>query len=131
MKKNYTPEFKAQVVREILREQKTMSEIASEYGIHPVQLSQWKKAALDNLAAVFVDERKVTKQQRLQEQEIDRLYARVGKLSTQLEWIKKNVHDSVESQARMKMLRLRSLRAPYYTGVDQISSADFVVVQTP
>lgn len=89
MKKTYTPEFKAQVVREILREQKTMSEIASEYGIHPVQLSQWKKAALDNLAAVFVDERKVTKQQRLQEQEIDRLYARVGKLSTQLEWIKK------------------------------------------
>jgi len=89
MKKNYTPEFKAQVVREILREQKTMSEIASECGIHPVQLSQWKKAALDNLAAVFVDERKVAKQQRLQEQEMDRLYARVGKLSTQLEWIKK------------------------------------------
>jgi len=89
MKKTYTPEFKAQVVREILREQKTMSEIASEYGIHPVQLSQWKKAALDNLAAVFVDERKVTKQRRLQEQEMDRLYARVGKLSTQLEWIKK------------------------------------------
>ncbi len=89
MKKTYTPEFKAQVVREILREQKTMAEIASEYGIHPVQLSQWKKAALDNLAAVFVDERKVTKQQRLQEQEVDRLYARVGKLSTQLEWIKK------------------------------------------
>ena len=89
MKKTYTPEFKAQVVREILREQKTMSEIASEYGIHPVQLSQWKKAALDNLAAVFVDERKVTKQRRLQEQEMDRLYARFGKLSTQLEWIKK------------------------------------------
>ncbi len=33
MKKTYTPEFKAQVVREILNEQKTMAEIASEYGI--------------------------------------------------------------------------------------------------
>ena len=89
MKKTYTPEFKAQVVREILSEQKTMAEIASEYGVHPVQLSQWKKAALENLAAVFVDDRKAAKQQRLQEQKKDQLYSQVGKLTTQLEWLKK------------------------------------------
>ena len=89
MKKTYTPEFKAQVVREILSEQKTMVEIASEYGVHPVQLSQWKKAALENLAAVFVDDRKAAKQQRLQEQKMDQLYSQVGKLTTQLEWLKK------------------------------------------
>lgn len=89
MKKTYTPEFKAQVVREILSEQKTMAEIASEYGVHPVQLSQWKKAALENLAAVFVDDRKAAKQQRLQEQKMDQLYSQVGKLTTQLEWLKK------------------------------------------
>ena len=91
MKKTYTPEFKAQVVREILSEQKTMAEIASEYGVHPVQLSQWKKAALENLAAVFVDDRKAAKQQRLQEQKMDQLYSQVGKLTTQLEWLKKKI----------------------------------------
>ena len=89
MKKTYTPEFKAQVVREILNEQKTMAEIASEYGIHPVQLSQWKKVAMENLASVFTDDRKVAKQKRQQEQKMEQLYSQVGKLTTQLEWIKK------------------------------------------
>jgi len=89
MKKQYTAEFKAQIVKEILKEEKTMAQIASEYGVHPVQLSQWKKIALDNLSAVFADERKAVKQQKAQEQKIDRLYSQVGKLSTQLEWIKK------------------------------------------
>src|SRR5579875_503261 len=89
MKKQYTPEFKARVVKEILREEKTMTQIASEYGVHPVQLSQWKKTALDNMSMLFVDERKAAKQQKEQEQKIERLYAEVGKLTTQLEWIKK------------------------------------------
>jgi transposase-like protein len=91
MKKQYSPEFKAQVVREILTEEKTMAQIAAEYGVHPVQLSQWKKTAMDNLASLFVDERKAAKQQKVQEQKIERLYAQVGKLTTQLEWIKKKI----------------------------------------
>lgn len=40
MKKQYTAEFKAQIVKEILKEEKTMMQIASEYGVPPVQLSQ-------------------------------------------------------------------------------------------
>lgn len=89
MKKQYTPEFKAQVVREILKEEKTMAQIAAEYEVHPVQLSQWKKTALENLANLFMDDRKAAKDQKVQEQKIERLYAQVGKLTTQLEWIKK------------------------------------------
>ncbi|GAB6274046.1 MAG: hypothetical protein STSR0004_09090 [Peptococcaceae bacterium] len=38
MKKNYTANFKAQVVLDILKEEKTITEIASEYGVHPTQL---------------------------------------------------------------------------------------------
>jgi transposase-like protein len=66
MKKQYTPEFKAQVVKEILKEEKTIAQIAAEYGVHPVQLSNWKKTALDNLANLFVDERKAAKHQKMQ-----------------------------------------------------------------
>jgi transposase-like protein len=89
MKKQYSPEFKAKVVQEVLKEEKTMAQIASEYEIHPVQLSLWKKTALENLASVFVDDRKAAKQQKVQEAQIERLYAQVGKLTTQLEWVKK------------------------------------------
>jgi len=89
MKKQYTPEFKAKVVQEILKEEKSMAQIASEYGVHPVQLSHWKKIALENMANLFVDERKAAKEQKAQEQKIERLYAKVGQLTTQLEWLKK------------------------------------------
>ncbi len=89
MKKQYTPEFKAKVAQEILKEEKTMAQIAAEYSVHPVQLSQWKKVALENMASLFVDERKAIKEQKTQEQKIERLYAKVGQLTTQLEWLKK------------------------------------------
>ena len=89
MKKQYTPEFKSKVVQEVLKEEKTMAQIAAEYGVHPVQLSQWKKVAVENMASLFVDERKAVKEQKVQEQKIERLYAKVGQLTTQLEWLKK------------------------------------------
>lgn len=89
MKKQYTPEFKSKVVQEILKEEKTMAQIAAEYGVHPVQLSHWKKVAVENMAILFVDERKALKEQKAQEQKIERLYAKVGQLTTQLEWLKK------------------------------------------
>lgn len=115
MKKQYTAEFKAQIVKEILKEEKTMTQIASEYGVHPVQLSQWKKIALDNLAAVFADERKAVKQQKAQEQKIDRLYSQVGKLSTQLEWIKKNLASTRSRNERLAMVEPENRKVPLRT----------------
>ncbi|MCJ7841947.1 transposase, partial [Lederbergia sp. NSJ-179] len=45
-RKRYTSEFKSQIVLEILKEEKTLSEIASDHGIHVNQLRQWKKAVI-------------------------------------------------------------------------------------
>ena len=42
MRKTYSPEFKAKVVRAVLREDKTLSQVAAEYEIHPNQVSQWR-----------------------------------------------------------------------------------------
>lgn len=52
-----------------------MAQIALEYDIHPVQLSKWKKIAIENIAYLFMDERKVIREQNSQEQKIERLYA--------------------------------------------------------
>ncbi|MBT4146035.1 MAG: transposase, partial [Gammaproteobacteria bacterium] len=43
-RKNHTAEFKARVGLEAIRSQKTINEIGQEYGVHPVQVGQWKKA---------------------------------------------------------------------------------------
>lgn len=53
MRKQHSPTFKAEVVTEVLKEEKTIAQIASEHGVHPVQISQWRTAALKGLPLVF------------------------------------------------------------------------------
>ena len=48
-RKIYDGNFKARVVLEVIRGQKTISEIASEYGVHSNQLINWKKKVIDKL----------------------------------------------------------------------------------
>jgi hypothetical protein len=53
MKTVYTPAFKAQVVLELLKEEKSLSQLANEYKIHPNVLREWRTAAVSNLASLF------------------------------------------------------------------------------
>ncbi|MCY0870822.1 MAG: hypothetical protein OWT27_09610 [Firmicutes bacterium] len=96
-----------------------MAQIAAEYSVHPVQLSQWKKAALENVASLFVDERKAIKEQKTQEQKIERLYAKVGQLTTQLEWLKKEWHRSGQGMSVCPWL---SGRAKWFRCARRLSS---------
>ena len=63
MKKQYTAKQKAQIVLEILKEEKSISQIASEHGIHPNQLYKLKAQALESLPRVFEDGSKTGKVQ--------------------------------------------------------------------
>jgi len=53
MGKHHSAQFKAQVVRAALREEKTLAPLATEYGVHPTQISTWKTTALQELPQVF------------------------------------------------------------------------------
>lgn len=89
-RKRYTDEFKTQVVLEMLKEEKTMNEIASAHGIHVNQLRQWKKAVIEQLPKAFSNEdKKLDKMQADYETQIEDLYAEIGRLTTQLSWLKK------------------------------------------
>lgn len=97
MRKEYTPEMKAQLVLEILKEEKSISELASEYNIHPNQLGRWKREALDNFHQLFRDGRKDTKKMKNEyETKINDLYSEVGRLMTQLNWLKKKSGIKIE-----------------------------------
>jgi transposase len=90
MKKHYTAEQKAKIVLEILKEERTIAQIASEHSIHPNQLYKWKALAIEKLSDIFEDERKNEQAQQAEhERELQELYAEIGKLSTQLNWLKK------------------------------------------
>jgi putative transposase len=89
-RRKFTPEEKAHIVLEILKEEKSVSQLASEHGIHANVLNRWKSEAVQNLAQLFVDDRKgITKMKKDYEQKIDALYAEVGRLTSQLSWLKK------------------------------------------
>ena len=53
MRKHYTPIFKAQVVRELLKEEKTLAQVAAEHGIHPSQLIKWRATVLHGMPSLF------------------------------------------------------------------------------
>jgi transposase len=89
-RRKFAPEEKAHLVLEILKEERSVSQLASEHGIHTNVLNRWKTEAIQNLSQLFVDDRKgITKMKQDYEQQIDELYAEVGKLTTQLSWLKK------------------------------------------
>ena len=100
IRKSYTVEFKIKVVREILREEKTLAQIASEYGIHTNVIARWRDQALAALPGAFNDQKaagQATKEAAW-EQEREELYAEIGKLSTQLAWMKKKGGHLFESR---------------------------------
>ena len=90
MRKRYTAKMKAQIVLEMLKEEKTVTQIAAEYGIHPNQLHRWKAQVVEGLPGLLENDRKTEKaQQANYERQLQELYAEIGKLSTQLAWLKK------------------------------------------
>jgi len=88
-RKSYSKEFKARVALDAIKGQKTVSELASEYGIHTNQIGQWKKNLLDGAAELFARGRDHGAE--AHEAERDRLYQQIGKLQVEVEWLKKTV----------------------------------------
>ena len=86
-RKVHTPEFKAKVGLEALRGAKTVNEIAQQYGVHPVQIGQWKKEIQEQARTLF--EGKRGPKPVAAHQEPDLLYSEIGKLKVELDWLKK------------------------------------------
>jgi putative transposase len=91
MRKQYTATFKAKVVQELLKEEKTLAQIASEYEVHPTQLKNWRAIALEGLTSLFEKQDSTGELQAAHEQQLTDLYAEIGKLSTQVTWLKKKL----------------------------------------
>lgn len=89
MKKSYTPAFKAQLVLELLKEGKPLTQLAAEHQVHPNQLRNWRDAAISNLSQIFERDVKISDLSQHHEQEREQLFAEIGKLTTQLAWLKK------------------------------------------
>ena len=89
-RKQHSPEMKLQVVLEGLREERTVNEIAAKHGVHPNMISRWKQEFLERAPDVF--KRGMSNAEReLREKEthMARLERKVGKLTCEVDWLKK------------------------------------------
>lgn len=89
-RRKFTPQEKSKIVLEVLREEKTLSQIAAEYQVHPNVISRWKAEFMNNADKVFSKEAdEVEKIKRAYEQEKDELLRQIGQLSYEVSWLKK------------------------------------------
>jgi len=86
-RKRYSGEFKAKVAVEAIKGEKTASEIAGEYGVHPTQIAQWKKQVMDEIPKIF--SMKKERDARKEEEIRSSLYQQIGQLKVELDWVKK------------------------------------------
>ena len=86
-RKQHNADFKAKVALEALKGLKTINELASEHGVHPTQINQWKKQVLDALPDLFSNRK--SQRQKSQEDLTARLYQQIGQLKVELDWLKK------------------------------------------
>ena len=89
MRKRYSAAFKAQIVQEVLREEKTIIQIASAHGVHPNLIGEWKAAGLKGLPMIFEKGHSELATVRVaQGKQLNELYAEIGRLTTQVAWLK-------------------------------------------
>jgi transposase len=88
-RRKHSAEFKTKVVLEMLGGTQTLSEIASKHGIHPTQLTNWKKTFLEKASEIFSDSNSINNKAKVQESLEGDLYKKIGQLQIELDWLKK------------------------------------------
>ena len=84
-RRKFTAEFKTRVALDVLSGEQTLSELASKYGVHPNQISQWKQPAKEQIAAGFAG--KAQKAQQNDEARIKELHAKIGQLTVEKDFL--------------------------------------------
>ena len=99
-RRRFSKEFKAQVAIEALKEQKTLNQISTEYGVHQNQISLWKKELIDKASEIFDSEDREIDPELIEEMKAP-LYKEIGKLKVENDFLKKK---SIYAQLRKDLL---------------------------
>jgi transposase len=88
-RKQHTAAFKAQVALAALKGDKTVPELAGQYGVHPTLIHAWKKQLLAGADQIFGNGHQTASVS--VETEKAELFEQIGRLKMELEWLKKKV----------------------------------------
>lgn len=88
-RRQHSAQYKFQVAMEAAKGNRTLSELSSETGVHPNQISSWKRQLLSDGAELF--QRNGTGKEQAQAAQEAELYEQIGRLKMELEWLKKKI----------------------------------------
>lgn len=86
-RRRHSAEFKVRVALEAIRERQTVNEIAAESGVHPTQVSAWKRQVIEALPMVLGRGEQLEAARRVERE--SGLYEEIGRLKVELDWLKK------------------------------------------
>ena len=106
-RRNFSAKFKSDLVIELLKGEKDLNTLATENNIQPNLLRNWKREFLNNASAVFDDKREENIKEKLVEERKEKAeYAKkVGQLTMQVDWLKKNLKKFVDLTTRVNLVR--------------------------
>ena len=84
-RKNHSPDFKAKVALEAIREEMTLAELSKKYGLHPTRIGTWKHVAIENMASTF--SKRGSELGRVDEAQIDKLHSKIGQLVVERDFL--------------------------------------------
>ena len=87
IRRNHSALFKAKVALEAVKKEKTIAQLSSDFGVHPNQITQWRRRLLDEVPDIFSKKRK--KKEKDNEELQSELYRQIGQLKVELDWLKK------------------------------------------
>ncbi len=97
-RRNHSATFKAKVALAAIKGYKTITELASEYGVHTNQIIRWKKKLTESMPEVFSRSRQ--RDQQKQDELIEHLYQQIGLLKVELDWLKKNLGLTIDQKRK-------------------------------
>ena len=86
--KRHDSGFKARVVLEAIRGEKTLQELSQEYGVHPNQISRWKKEAEENMVKVFERDKAESALLKEKEQQLEETLKKLGEATVEVSWLR-------------------------------------------
>jgi len=89
--KRHDSGFKARVALEAIKGEKTLQELSQEYGVHPNQISRWKKEAEENMVKVFERDKAESALLKEKEQQLEETLKKLGEATVEVSWLKKSV----------------------------------------
>lgn len=88
-RRTFSSAFKLKVILDSLKERESLSELSQKYDLHQNQISKWKNEFIDNAKSNLVASNK--SQNRKKDQDVEKLYVKIGKLQMEVDFLKKKL----------------------------------------